>query len=347
MNAVHFVGTHLAKIWPDLARLGADDVDHHATRFRGGPHNWIVQTYLHLRKPLESVGLTVSISEEFRPDSINIAHRDSLNRFWMPYARYYIVGVRADRSPIKVSDWELLQNKAQSISARQRYLPLWPQPGLLAREATRGHQITCIGYFGRPGASSTWLDDPHFRRRLADLGVRFEARDDCWFDYRDVDLVLAHRQESQTMLAQKPASKLINAWLAGVPALLGHEPGYAALRESELDYLTIAGPEAALAAVQRLQHDPTLYAAMIQNGYLRAVSYTVDASRERWLRFLLDEVVPASAHAQQVEMGTITRWVKKTFCLGAQKRASNTFRRRHIMELNQLEAAAKCEAKSG
>jgi len=347
MNAVHFVGTHLAEIWPDLSRLGADDIARYATRFRGGPQNWIVQTYLQLREPLRRAGLAASISEHFHPDAINIAHRDSLNRLWFPYARYYIVGVRADRSPIKVSDWELLQNKAQIPDERQRYIPFWPQPGLLPREDTRGHQISRIGYFGRPGASSAWLDDPNFRAQLADLGVRFEARDDCWFDYRDVDLVLAHRRESQTMLAQKPASKLINAWLAGVPALLGPEPGYAALRESELDFLEIDGPEEALAAVRRLQQIPALYEAMVKNGRSRAISYTVDASRERWLEFLLREVVPAAKRAQMTEMGTTRRWIKKTVHLGAQKLSSRVFRQRHARELKNLGALTKCEAKSG
>ena len=335
MNAIHFVGTHLAKVWPDLSRLNASDVDRYAARFRGGPHNWIVQTYLQLREPLQHAGLAVSISERFCANAVNIAHRDSLSRLWIPYARYYIIGVRADRAPIRVSDWELVQNRLQPSAPHRRYLPLWPQPGLLAREPTRANQIRCVAYFGRSGASSRWLEDAYFKGQLAQMGVRFETRDDRWFDYRDVDLVLAHRQESQAMLAQKPASKLINAWLAGVPALLSNEPAYAALRESELDYLGIDGPEAALAAIRRLQQNPALYEAMIKNGQTRANAYTVAASRERWLNFILNDVLPAARQAE-TKMGTTFRWIRKIACLAAQKHDSRVFRREHAAQLKQF-----------
>jgi hypothetical protein len=69
--------------------------------------------------------------------------------------------------------------------------------------------------------------------------VSFEARTQRWYEYVDVDLALGYQHEAPTMLAFKPASKLINAWLAEVPPLLGPEPAYQNLRRSELDYLPV------------------------------------------------------------------------------------------------------------
>ena len=38
----------------------------------------------------------------------------------------------------------------------------------------------------------------------------------------------------------KPPSKLFNSWLAGVPAVLGHESAYRAERRSDLDYIEVS-----------------------------------------------------------------------------------------------------------
>ena len=53
----------------------------------------------------------------------------------------------------------------------------------------------------------------------------------------------------------KPASKLVNAWHAGVPALLGPEPAYQALR-MQFDYIEIRSPEDAIREVIRLKENP-------------------------------------------------------------------------------------------
>jgi hypothetical protein len=81
-----------------------------------------------------------------------------------------------------------------------------------------------MAYFGRSSSVPAWFHDPAWHKALAAIGVTFEIRDARWFDYSDVDVVLAHRVEAATMLRQKPASKLTNAWRAGVPALLATSP---------------------------------------------------------------------------------------------------------------------------
>jgi hypothetical protein len=48
-----------------------------------------------------------------------------------------------------------------------------------------------------------------------------------WHDYSTDDLVLAVRDLTEKDALVKPASKLVNAWIAGVPALLGPEPAFA------------------------------------------------------------------------------------------------------------------------
>src|SRR6185295_13492466 len=93
-----------------------------------------------------------------------------------------------------------------------------------------------IAYFGRVEFLPAWVRGDALRHRLAEIGVALRLSEQAWNDYRDVDLVLSGRAESPLMLAFKPATKLYNAWLAGVPALLGDEPAFRALWQSELDY---------------------------------------------------------------------------------------------------------------
>src|SRR5262249_29736407 len=147
----------------------------------------------------------------------------------------------------------IVQSNVKPDSDRRRFVPLWPQPGLLPRDPARGERVETVAYFGREGALPPWFREPLFVNELAQCGVRFEIRHDAWHDYREVDLVLAYRLETPSMLEVKPATKLYNAWLAGVPALLGEEPAYRALRQSDLDYVPVASAGEAVAAVRALK----------------------------------------------------------------------------------------------
>jgi hypothetical protein len=137
--------------------------------------------------------------------------------------------------PCICAAWKSCRTTSSPKSPRTQFLNFRPQPGLIARDPSRGSRIERVAYFGRASAGPAWFYDPVWHALLAGMGVVFEIRDDRWFDYSDVDVVIAHRTESPTMLRQKPASKLTNGWLAGTPALLANEPAYASLRRSSLD----------------------------------------------------------------------------------------------------------------
>lgn len=92
-----------------------------------------------------------------------------------------------------------------------------------------------VGYMGNLHQLSPAYRQDAFRRALEELGVDLLLggnRDD-WRDYSSVDVVLAARDAHPDLLLTKPASKLVNAWLAGCPALLGPEPAFQDLRRSE------------------------------------------------------------------------------------------------------------------
>lgn len=311
--------------WRDIGALGAADVDLQQSRFRSGVDVWVVQSWLLLREPLAARGYAAVFGSHYPRNAIGVAHWDDLNAYFNGAHRARLIGVRADRSPLLSCERVIVQNECdcRPRAAGECYVPHWPQPGLVARDAARGARIETLAYYGRLARLPRWLRDSAFRRRLADLGVTLRLSESAWNDYHDVDLAIAARAEGASMLELKPATKLTNAWLAGVPALLGDEPAFRALRQSDLDYAVIADADDVVDAIARLKGDPATYSAMIANGHARGRPYTRDAVTRRWLE-VIDDVATTCPHAP-----SLLHFVRS---VSAQRREARRFRARHTHE---------------
>jgi hypothetical protein len=342
LPAIHFFGRATPDAFPDFRDFDEQSLALAPERFRSGVSNWIFQTYLRLREPLSTLGYAVDFSDELVPGAVNVAHRDSLNDWLTPYFKFYIVGIRADRPAVKMCDWEIVQNGLGRERHHTSHIPHWPQPGLKPRESSRATRIENAGYFGRTGTTSPWLQSEEFRAQLSGMGVTFEIHENDWSDYSTVDLVIAHRLESASMLLQKPASKLINAWLAGAPALLNDEPAFREMRESSLDYLVIDSAADTYAAVAQLKSHPQLYEAMVRNGERRGRQFSVDAVRRRWLDCLENEIVPDAQRAfARAQPGLVRGASIQSRRLVSQKLLANRFWRRYKTEIRALQASEK------
>jgi hypothetical protein len=140
-------------------------------------------------------------------------------------------------------------------------------------------------------------------RALAELGLewvprtaRFHSMGDParvdWEDYREVDVLLAIRPRQRRLEFAKPANKLINAWRAEVPALIGAEYAFREVRRSDLDYIEANNAEEAISALRRLQTEPDLHARMISNGRRRAAEFSFEAIVDQWAE-LLFQILPS------------------------------------------------------
>jgi hypothetical protein len=336
--AIYFVTRSGAARWQDIARLDRSVAEREPDRFRSGIDGWIAWSYLLLRDELSSrTGMSVHFSDRLAPGHICIAHRDDLNAFGGWHYRCYTVAIRADRPPVYAAHWVIDQNPLHPQPGH-RYLPFWPVPGLLGRDANRGSEIRKLCHIGRDGAAPEWFDDPGFHADLQALGVSFEVRTQRWYDYSDVDLALGYRHEAPTMLAFKPASKLINAWLAEVPALLGPEPAYENLRRSQVDYLPVDSAHGVVAQVKYLQAHREIYRAMIANGIDRGAEFSTEAVRKMWLDWLCEEVLPGYLRWRRGHMAGINPIRLAGFVgqVTAQKLAAKSFRGAVARELTML-----------
>jgi glycosyltransferase involved in cell wall biosynthesis len=119
-----------------------------------------------------------------------------------------------------------------------------------------------------------------------------------WHDYSEVDAIVGVRQPSAKFRAvdldpyRKPASKLFNAWLAGVPAVLSPDPSYQDYKRSEADYLAARNVREIVEQLKRLAGDPSLRHLMRCNGLERAKEISPDKIAELWIGIIKEQIVP-------------------------------------------------------
>jgi len=287
--------------------------------YNTGVKIWIGQTY-HRLKQLQ---VPVALSHELPSSGLVVTHADHAHqarRALRPWQNVVIVSLRTDRSPCRYADFEIVQNAHSAQSPRQRHVPHWPQPALQSRDPARGTRIVNVVYKGAAPelhpqlATLAWAED------VRQLGMTWHADAATWVsnqqrvyegidwtDYTQADVILALRANPAHLYPTKPASKLVNAWHAGVPALLGPEVAFQELRQSPLDYIEVRSAQEALAALQRLQANPGLYQDMVEQGRMRAQAFTTEAIDERWQRTLSDL-------AQQQPMAP-ARWIRHLMAL--------------------------------
>ncbi|MFP5285698.1 MAG: glycosyltransferase [Thermoanaerobaculia bacterium] len=286
------------------------DPDRDWRRFQQGEGAWILQTYLRLaceRYPVQlswrppEEGIVVFHAKEGRRLRHRLRGRDNL----------ILVGVRGDNREPLMADFEIVQNGRYANGRKRFFIPHWPQPGLLPRDPDRGTRIERIAYKGFDANLHPDFRKPEWAEFLAGHGIQWikdsvrfagpetEAEALAWPDFRNVDLVLAVRPRERKMRTSKPATKLVNAWLAGVPALLGPEYQFREIRRSDLDYIEVTSAKEAQVAVRRLLADPDLYREMVENGRRRGAEFSVEAILPQWVE-LLYQTIPDLARQRSL-----------------------------------------------
>ncbi|KPQ07028.1 MAG: hypothetical protein HLUCCA12_08625 [Rhodobacteraceae bacterium HLUCCA12] len=294
---LHFVcPDHM--IWPELVDSPQAEIseDRLSALCRTPVECWTLRSFYHMRGHADRI----TLGGRMMPGTVNVANvydigrRNRLNLG-------FLVTTQGDGYPSALANFNIRQNGCEAPGPHQDWVPLWGQPGLIPRAPERGTRLEKLAYRGHPVNLIASLRDPHFADRLAKLGVVFDdatRKDDeafNWNDYSDVDAVIAIRNVTLEDLRNKPASKLINAWTAGVPAILGPEPAYQELRKSPLDFIEVSNADAAVAAVEWLQQRPDIYRDMVRNGRERARDFTVDALTRRWITLFNGPVADAFA----------------------------------------------------
>jgi hypothetical protein len=283
----------LSEGYPDLFNLSEEEAPgpDSLSSYLGAEVNWVLRTYLILKRKK----LNVSISPRLIPGQICVvaSHTFGIRDHGVDH---FVVGCRADFARPVMCDMAIVQNMANVESEREIFIPHWPQPGLLPRLRDRRARVENMAFKGRSWNLYHEFRSPEFLAELAGLGVQFETHDERgssgadWSDYRQCDLILAVRDLTDQDARVKPASKLVNAWIAGVPALLGPEPAFRDLRQSALDYVEVKTPRQVLDAIRRFKSQPEYYDQMVANGLRRAEEISEDVIARQWIDALAGPV---------------------------------------------------------
>jgi hypothetical protein len=154
---------------------------------------------------------------------------------------------------------------------------------MIRRLSFKGHPMNLDEEF----RSQAFIDALSARGIILELADQaWDAGATNWSDFSETDAVIAVRNLTKVDAANKPGSKLVNAWYGETPALLGPEPAYQEMCSSELDYVEIHTAQDALNAIDRINASPSLFNEMVANGVSRRSLYSDKNLLERWISAL-------------------------------------------------------------
>lgn len=251
---------------------------------------WIYQTWLHLSE----AGADVALVEELPSEGVVVTLNGWLGPNFAAPRGLFVAGVVADGLPHPGVDLQIVQNRwhARRLPGAV-FMPHWPQPGLAPRDPGRGTKLENVCFFGDPKNLAPELRGAEWQRRFFETtSARFEVRAaERWHDYSDVDVVVAVRRFGSGNQPHKPATKLYNAWLAGVPFIAGNDSAYRAEGTRGHDHLTAASPGEVIARVLELRSSPERREEIVACGRKKAEALDTAQLTARWRR-LLDSMAP-------------------------------------------------------
>jgi hypothetical protein len=244
--------------------------------------SWIFQSWAELRS-LADIELVGTLPES----GLIVTLSNFLPTGFRASPEQFVAAVVADYLPHPGAQVQIVQNLAHARRLPGSvFMPHWPQPNLIPRDPARGGRVETVAFFGDPANLAPEVSGDHFARALAEQtgGARLEVREHTrWHDYSDVDVILALRGFTRARHINKPATKLYNAWLAGVPFIGGSDSAYAAEGVAGQDFLVADSPNSCLAHIGRLRANPAEFAALVAAGHRRAEGCSRAAVRARWL----------------------------------------------------------------
>lgn len=259
------------------------------SKFAINSYCWILQTFLHLRKSVPCQ-FTSTIPDE----GIIIGQRTELPFNLKPKPKQLIICVKADCELHHFAQLHVVQNPQDARAEDAYFIPLWSQSGLIKRDKNRGQKFENIAFFGVNASLAPELTDPTWSEQLKSMGLNWQVvAEKDWHDYSDKDAVIAVRSFTQNSYQHKPATKLYNSWLAGVPAILGPDSAFRAERQSELDYIEVNSIDETITALKLLRDNSELYKAMVKNGETRGEKFATENLIGIWEKFLTETAIPA------------------------------------------------------
>ncbi|MGB3533427.1 MAG: hypothetical protein WBA13_07905 [Microcoleaceae cyanobacterium] len=291
-------------------------VEENWSGFGIGIYAWTIQTYLRLKQQ----NLPCFLVNEIPDEGIVFIHRNILTRYhprFKPSKKLLLICLKAESNPFPYAQIQVVQNpiEIQNVS-NSYYLPHWTQPGLIPRDPNRGEIFENIAFFGHKNNLAPEFISASWQQYLTELDLNwlpiinqntwqdYQSINPQWNDYSQIDAIVAIRGfDKRNTYTHKPATKLYNAWLAGVPAILGYESAYRTEGHPNQDYIEVASWDELLSALIQLKHYPALRETLVNLGNQQAKKFNPDIVTQRWYYFITTIAIPAYENWCQTPRG--------------------------------------------
>jgi hypothetical protein len=251
---------------------------------------WLFQTWMAVRSEVDS-----SIVRRLPESGIVLTLSNFLPLQFRASRNQFIVAVVADFLPHPGAQLQIVQNAAHAKRLPGSiFMPHWPQPNLIPRNPARGDVFETMSFFGDEQNLAPELLTEDFKKELREvcgLELRIQKAGE-WHDYSAVDVVLGVRDFSRVRHLHKPATKLYNAWIAGVPFITGCDSACAAEAKAGAEYFQARSKTELLELLAHLKKNPALRKATVEAGQKKSASRNRDAVRRLWVN-LLERNLPA------------------------------------------------------
>ncbi|MBX2865952.1 MAG: glycosyltransferase [Leptolyngbyaceae cyanobacterium MAG.088] len=273
--------------------------------FGVGIYAWTLQTYLKLKE----AGVGCQLIDRLPEEGIVLFHANAIRGTTIqPGPKRLLICLKAEAPLCAQAQLHVVQNPCEvSKWLGCHFIPHWPQPGLQPRSPGRQGRFETVAFLGHRNSLAAELMTPEWEQQLQQRNLNWlpvintnawskhQSIDTRWNDYRQIDVIVAVRQfnRRQPGYRSKPATKLYNAWLAGVPAILGRELAYQTEGRAGVDYMEANSMAELWSCLDRLQQDSVLRAKIVKRGQLRSLHYTPEMLVKRWQQFLHNVAIPA------------------------------------------------------
>ena len=256
---------------------------------------WIFQTWI----ALERSGFPVNLTHALPSQGVMVTLTNCVSADFRSPDGIFFVGIVADYLAHPGAHLHVVQNATHVRRLwNAAFIPHWPQPNLIPRDPERAERFENVCFFGDDSNLARELSDRRWHRKLRDeLRLEFVVCGaERWHDYREADCVAAVRGFGRSDYLHKPATKLYNAWLAGVPFIGGMDSAYEADGEPGRNFLRASTPDELFTAIRRLKEDPALRRRLVDEGKIAGRNFTPEAILKRWRDFLGDTVERSATH---------------------------------------------------
>jgi hypothetical protein len=247
--------------------------------YKSGLDCWILKTFWKLKECKSN--LKIHLVNSIPDEGIIIFHKGFFPKDIVPSNTQLFVCVQADygrhqyaqyhiaQNPLGVSNFNFskrsfLEEKLFSFT-KSYFIAHWNQNDIIERNLSRGESFKNVCFYGISQNFPQDLLEPSFKEKLKNEGIDLKiiTDSDQWNDYSETDCVLAIRDFENKPHYNKPFSKIINSYIAGVPVIAGNESSSLYLKNIlEINIPIVKNSEECFIAVKQVKEN---YSSCLKN----------------------------------------------------------------------------------